>query len=465
MSALAIACRISGVAAPVAALPVALPELVTPPQISGVATEAALFGADQSDTWSYAGNPAVVLARDYRLFLDGALVAGPQAEPAILVPGGTEGLAFAYQMRVSLAGGVVSAWTTLATGVVQPALRLSQTADGEVEVDGASGEVTVTITSPAEYAGTHVFQSVDLVSGPVNLVPPVIVEDGTPAEGETLGILPGLWVYDPDTGGLGSPSYQWQVDTGGNGVFADVTGATATSYLLTGGEAGDGVRLVETLADNGGSRSASSVAVSVAASGPLLLDSFGVADGYALNDDVPTSSVNWNIYHNTSGDARALVTPLGIARLDTTVANKNIRLDYSGPIGADHLIEVEVADIARTNRADLALTVRNAGDGIDPMQNGVRAFFKHSTSELIVREFVNGSVTANSVTVTGIRLAPGDVVRLSAIGAGASVTLNGAIVATLSGLSVTGGKPNWGAYVFDVATDHVALQSVLVDML
>jgi len=143
---------------------------------------------------------------------------------------------------------------------------VTQTADNEIELDSATGDVTVTITSPAVYAdydagngpGVFTFDSADLAAGPVNLVPPQIEDDGSPAAGETLSITPGLWVYDPDNGGLLAVANQWQ----SNGV--NISGATAATYLLTSAEAGDAVRVRETLTDNGGNRTANSAAVTVA---------------------------------------------------------------------------------------------------------------------------------------------------------------------------------------------------------
>jgi hypothetical protein len=75
-------------------------------------------------------------------------------------------------------------------------------------------------------------------------------------------------------GGLGAASYQWQADDSGDANFANLSGATSSTYTLTSNEAGDDVRVQETLADNGGSRTVSSVAVSIeAASGaPNLLN-------------------------------------------------------------------------------------------------------------------------------------------------------------------------------------------------
>jgi hypothetical protein len=239
------------------------------------------------------------MARAYRLVLDGSVAVGPQSAASITIPAGTGGQSYSYELRVTVSegGGAQSAWTPLATGTVSDALELSQTADGEVEMDNATGTVTVTITSPSWYAtydagngpGVFTFDSADLASGPVNLVPPLIERatdadsSGTTNAGDTVGIgdpasdtsYPGLWVYDPDVGGLGAASYQWQADAGGDGNFANLSGSTSSTYTLTSGEAGDDVRVQETLADNGGSRTVSSVAISVEAASSFDPTSLG----------------------------------------------------------------------------------------------------------------------------------------------------------------------------------------------
>ena len=150
---------------------------------------------------------------------------------------------------------------------------LNQTNENTFEIDGATGDVTVTVTSPGVYssydagngAGVFIFDEADLASGPWPLVPPQIIDDGTPEDGDTLTLTPGLWTYDPDNGGLGSPSYQWQR----NGV--NIAGATTLSYTLMAADAGTDIRVIETLADNNGTRTAASAAVSVE-SGAVVVD-------------------------------------------------------------------------------------------------------------------------------------------------------------------------------------------------
>ena len=68
------------------------------------------------------------------------------------------------------------------------------------------------------------------------------IDDTTPIVGQTLTASPGTWAGSP----LPSFSYQWQADTGGNGTFANISGATAQTFVVTSDQAGDDIRVVVT---------------------------------------------------------------------------------------------------------------------------------------------------------------------------------------------------------------------------
>ncbi len=151
------------------------------------------------------------------------------------------------------------------------ALSLVQTQDNRLELENVTGLVTLSIDSPAVYSdydtgngsGVFTFSESDLAGGPENLVPPQIQSGILPGPGSQLSLLPGLWVYDPENAGLLAPTYQWQSDLNGNGVFADITGADGAAYLLAGDDLGNSIRVVETLSDGAGTRSSASVPISV----------------------------------------------------------------------------------------------------------------------------------------------------------------------------------------------------------
>jgi hypothetical protein len=79
--------------------------------------------------------------------------------------------------------------------------------------------------------------------GPVQGAPPVLVTEpsigGTPQRTMTLVASPGTWTASPT-----SFAYQWQRDTGSG--FADIGGATGSSYVLGAPDLGASVRVVVT---------------------------------------------------------------------------------------------------------------------------------------------------------------------------------------------------------------------------
>lgn len=314
---------------------------------------------------------------------------------------------------------------------------LQPTADGELEIDGATGTVTVTITSPSWYAnydagngpGVFTFDSTLLASGPVNIIPPLIERttdadsSGTTNAGDTVGIgapasttsYPGLWVYDPDVGGLGTASYQWQADAGGDGNFADLSGAASSTYTLTSGEAGDDVRAQETLADNGGSRTVSSVAISVEAASPSssYSDSFDLASGTEItaNDWAYVSSMSSNpqrITHNGSG-----------ALQNTDGTGAELTAIYSGSLtfSDDQYAEIVIDNIGANFLDNPGCVVR-----MDSLGNGY-SVKKVKTDELRVYSVSSGTTTElDRVTTT---IANGDTLRLEAEGTTIRVLVNG----------------------------------------
>ncbi len=362
----------------------------------------------------------------------------------------------------------VDAIYNLPLATVLPAFALNQTAEQEAVVVGEDGIVTLTFTAPPEYAnydagdgpGVFIFDEGDLDLGPINLVPRQIIDDGSADEGDTLQTYPGLWVYRVEAGGLDAePALQWQRE--GTGTFDDdIAGATSGSYLITSNEAGLDIRIVETLSDNNGTRVAPSDPVSVTSSGPLLLDEFDAADGYALNDDIPATSANWQTLFATDAQIAANVSPLGIASITRSAASKNIRIAYAGAIPDDQAMEIVLENFVRNNRADPTFTLRASGTGLD--ETGFRMFFRTISNELYINEY-SGGADLQAQIIGSITLQPGDVIRAEIIGGDAEVFINGNSVATMAGITITGGAPSWGAFLGNNASDAVNLRSVQIE--
>jgi len=287
---------------------------------------------------------------------------------------------------------------------------------------------------------------------------------GTPTEGETLTAGAHLVLHEQVT--EPTVTIQWQRD----GV--NISGATGSTYVLQAADEGTNVRptfIIESAGQTSVTEAGSQVAVAGGASGPsvLLADSFDTGDGYALDDDIPTASANWETLY--SNGATATINPLGIARLANSGSNfQHITLGYTGPISEDHYIEAEVespdGNIGNA-RKDTRLMLRCTNGGNGAAEDCIDIFVKPSTSEILFREFIGGSATANSFTVSSTLLNAGDKLRASVTGTSATLELDTGsgftTIATLTGLTITGGTPAFGAYLGN-SPDLVQLRSVTV---
>jgi hypothetical protein len=92
---------------------------------------------------------------------------------------------------------------------------------------------------------------------PANTIRPTISGTGI-TQGSTLTAHEGTWTNSPT-----SYSYQWQADTAGNGTFADIVGATAKTYVLAVGQAGDAVRVNVTATNAAGPSAAAASSLPV----------------------------------------------------------------------------------------------------------------------------------------------------------------------------------------------------------
>lgn len=134
-----------------------------------------------------------------------------------------------------------AAWDTQAPG---PSLTLSPLADGTVEIDTDADAITITVSKPEFYSGSWTVQVADLDAGPAALVASGI--SGSLALGETLSVIPGLWIYD---GTVGTPNhgYQWFLDGG------PLAGETGSELIVPAGADGGLITLSDTASDDNGS--------------------------------------------------------------------------------------------------------------------------------------------------------------------------------------------------------------------
>ncbi|HUH80849.1 MAG TPA: hypothetical protein VLZ06_05935, partial [Solirubrobacteraceae bacterium] len=187
------------------------PEMLTPPSVTGVATEGQTLSAS---TGTWAGSPTTFSFQWQRCNASG------------------EGCA---EVK-----GASSSTYRLGTADVGHTVRVAVTAGNPHGSTAASSSATTVVLPVA----------------PANVVAPSIT--GTPTQGERLTASPGTW-----SGGAASTTYRWEdCNTLGQSCVY-IAGATASSYVLAATDVGDTVRAVVTATNAAGAASASSEASGV----------------------------------------------------------------------------------------------------------------------------------------------------------------------------------------------------------
>lgn len=118
----------------------------------------------------------------------------------------------------------------------------------------ATGTISTGLTLGTSRPWTAAVFTFYAVIPPANTVAPVA--SGTATVGQTLSTTTGTW-----TGSSPSFTYQWQRDNFNGGVYADIPGATASSYVLVDADDGCKVRCRVTGTNLGGQATASSNAL------------------------------------------------------------------------------------------------------------------------------------------------------------------------------------------------------------
>lgn len=143
--------------------------------------------------------------------------------------------------------------------ITEPQLSIATLPDNTMVLSAETGALEVTITQPAEFAGTYQLNSADMATGPVNLVAPGI--SGTVAIDEVLTAEPGLWIYDTSAG-LPVTSWQWRR------AGSDISGQSGDTYTVQPGDSIQGLSVTQIETSPLGQRSANSASVGSAFSPP-----------------------------------------------------------------------------------------------------------------------------------------------------------------------------------------------------
>ncbi|MEM8801042.1 MAG: Ig-like domain-containing protein [Pseudomonadota bacterium] len=171
--------------------------------------------------------------------------------------------------------------------ITAPMVAILTQPDNTLVVDALDGAIDLTVSDPANFAGTTAFDTAELSTGPVNLSIPTLT--GTPLVNALLSASAGLWAYD---GASGTPVRSWQWRRDG----ADIASATNPTYTVQAADDGRTISVVETQTDSGGARSAESASVTVAGASfspgddPLLMSWYDAADAATLTGGASVSA-------------------------------------------------------------------------------------------------------------------------------------------------------------------------------
>jgi hypothetical protein len=238
-------------------------------------------------------------------------------------------------------------------------------------------------------------------AAPVNTVAPAIT--GTLIEGQTLTASTGTWTGSPAP----TYTYQWQADTGGNGTFANIGGATNSTYLLTSGEVGDDVRVVVTATNASGAVSANSAETATIAA----LDTTPAAFSFTDITDATLSTVyESNTITVTGINGTATVTITGgeysqnggayTSSAGTAVVNDTFKVRHtssgSNSTATNTALTIGgVSDTYTTTTAAAADTTPDAFTFTDITDATVSTLYESNTIT------VTGITAAANLTITG----------------------------------------------------------------
>ncbi|HEX8066223.1 MAG TPA: hypothetical protein VF520_06835 [Thermoleophilaceae bacterium] len=150
---------------------------------------------------------------------------------------------------------------------------------------GSTIRVVVTATNTAGTASATSSQTAVVAAAPpVNTALPTI--SGTAQDGQTLTAADGTWTGTPTI----AYTYQWRRCDAAGANCSDVSGATASTYVMTSGDVGSTMRVVVTAANSAGSASATSAETATVAAAPPVNTSLPTISGTVEDGQTLTST-------------------------------------------------------------------------------------------------------------------------------------------------------------------------------
>jgi hypothetical protein len=156
---------------------------------------------------------------------------------------------------------------------------------------GATLEVTVTATGPGGSGQATSNATATVTEAPQNTAVPTI--SGSAVQGKTLTASPGGWAAYPAP----AYSYQWQRCNQSGGSCANISAATASTYVLQRTDMANTVRVAVTAANNVGTPSSAASATTATVAGPPVNTSVPLVSGTTTQGNtLTTTSGAWTGY-------------------------------------------------------------------------------------------------------------------------------------------------------------------------
>jgi hypothetical protein len=230
-------------------------------------------------------------------------------------------------------------------------------------------------------------------SQPVNVSIPTM-SSYDPGVGDVLTSDPGLWLGNP----IPAFTYQWQRDTNGNGIFADIVGATSDTYTVVSADLGNELRLVVTGTNVAGSGLGTSTHTSVVIIRDTTPDAFSftpitnaaASTYYSANAVITGITIPTNI-SVTNGTYSINGAPF-TAEAGTVVAGDTVSVEAvsSGSVTTSTICTLTVGTVS----ADFIITTADSFTG--------DVYPDDFTFNAITGQPIETVVASNIITITGL---------------------------------------------------------------
>lgn len=329
---------------------------------------------------------------------------------------------------MSLLALISSAKQTVPSNVVAPVLSGTPALAALLTVDHGTWRGSPTPTY------TYQWQRLSGSTLPANTVAPAL--SGTPHDGSTLSAGNGTWTGSPTP----TFSYQWQNSVTGTSGWADVSGATAATYVLGDGDVGLFYRCTVTATNSAGSVPAETTAstqvleIPTPTASPTLSGTAQVGQVISTSAGtwagLPTPTITYQWERSTDGVSFSNISAATSASYTVQVADLNdfLRCNVTGTnsvgnasIATTDSAQVIPANAAPTNTVVPAITGLAQQSAVLTSDGGTWTGFPTVTTSTVWQSSADGltgwgQISAASPTYTVQAADVGNYIRTVAIG-------------------------------------------------